>query len=34
MGIFPKTIIQEKIVFREKKVKTISKPKLNIHDDY
>ena len=34
MGIFPKTIIQEKIVYREKKVKSISKPKLNIHDDY
>jgi len=36
MGIFPKTIIQEKIVYKEKKVnaKHKHKPKLNTFDDY
>ena len=34
MGIFPKTIIREKIVYKEKKINSKSKPKLNIHDDY
>ena len=34
MGIFPKTIIQEKIVYKEKKVNSKSKPKLNTFDDY
>ena len=34
MGIFPKTIIKEKIVYKEKKVNKSQKPKLNNYDDY
>jgi len=34
MGIFPKTIIQEKIIFKEKKAKQNNKPKINTRDDY
>jgi hypothetical protein len=34
MGIFPKTIIQEKIVYKEKKANSKHKPKLNTFDDY
>jgi hypothetical protein len=34
MGIFPKTIIQEKIVYKEKKAKSKNKPKLNSFDYY
>ena len=34
MGIFPKTIIQEKIVYKEKKANAKHKPKLNTFDDY
>ena len=34
MGIFPKTIIQEKIVYKEKKANSKHKPKLNTYDDY
>ena len=33
MELFPKTIIKEKIVYKEKKSKS-QKPKLNHYDDY
>ena len=34
MEIFPKTIVKEKIVYKEKKTKKNVKPKLNNFDDY
>ena len=34
MEIFPKTIVKEKIVYKEKKQKKNVKPKLNNFDDY
>ena len=34
MGIFPETIIKEKIVYKEKVTKTTQKPKINRFDDY
>jgi len=34
MGIFPKTIIQEKIIYKDRKTKQNNKPKINTIDDY
>ena len=35
MEIFPKTVYKDKIVYKEKPIKTKkSKPKLNMRDDY
>ena len=34
MEIFPKTIVKEKIVYKEKKTNKSQKPKLNNYEDY
>tara|TARA_Y100000389_G_scaffold204694_1_gene258934 strand:+ start:2835 stop:3170 length:336 start_codon:yes stop_codon:yes gene_type:complete len=34
MEIFPKTVVEEKIVYKEKKGNKSQKPKLNTYDDY